>query len=128
MIVNEYLHNLYYDIYKGYPLIIFNEVSAANGQKKFTFTTITKVKYDKKNKILFLIQNKENYLYIPLDKAGNANSKFFNDLIELNADTIIVSSKKNLIDILENNIENIEIDETLTGKKVPIEFFIPSDY
>jgi len=128
MIVNEYLNNLYYDIYKGYPLLIFNEITSINGQKKFSYAIINKVKYDKKNKILFLIQDKDNYIYIPLEKAGNANTKFFNDLVELNSDMIIISSKKNLIDLMESGNINIEIDETLTGKKVPIEFFVPNDY
>lgn len=126
MIVSEYLNNLYYDIYKNYPLFIFNEILVPNSNKIINFISITKVKYDKKNKILFFIENKDSYIYIPLDKAGNANIKFFNDIINLNIDTVIVSSKRKIENINNDDLINLEIKENLSGKKIPFEIFEPT--
>jgi len=124
MLVNEYLNNLYYQIYQNYPLFIFKEIETESGIK-FSYPYIKKVKYDKINKILYFVVNKDIYMYISLAKAGNINTKFFNDIIKLKSDMVIVSSLKNLEDLNETSLVDLEMNYNIEGKKVPLEFFEP---
>lgn len=122
MLVQEYLHNLFYDIYEGYPLFIFKEITTDFGNK-INYLSIKKIKYDTNKKILFFIENKDTYLYIPLAKANNINTKLFNDLIQLNIDMAIVASLKDINELEESELYDFETNFLLQGKKIPFEFF-----
>jgi len=118
----EYLNNLFYDIYKNYPLFIFKEFKDGLGNN-INYLNIKKIKYDSKKKIIFLIEDRDSFLYIPLANVNNINNKFFSDIVKLDyVDMAIISSIKNFEDLDNDELIDLEYNFKLEGKKIPFEF------
>jgi len=123
----EYLNNVFYDVYKNYPLFIFKEFKN-NLNEKITYLNIKKIKFDIKNKILFFIEDKSSFLFISLANTNNINNRLFNDIIDNNIDMAIISSINNLEEISKEELtDKIEQDFEVEGKKVQFEFFEGKD-